>query len=71
MAQLPDSVLFDKRLIERHIRNGSITRKEYEARLKQVEDQEAQAEWSSLEALNESDGEFSNSGKRAVPTQSE
>ena len=71
MSQLPDSVLFDKRLIERHIRNGKITRKEYEARLKKVEDQEEQAEWSTLEALVESDGEFSNAGKRAVPTSGE
>ena len=71
MAQLPDSVLFDKRLIERHIRNGTLTRKEFEARLKGVEDQEDQAEWSTLEALVESDGEFSNSGKRAVPTSGE
>ena len=33
MRQLSDDVLFDKRLVERHIRQGLITREQYEKHL--------------------------------------
>ncbi len=51
MTQLPDEILYDIRLVERHIRGGLITRKEAEAHLKATEDQSDQAEYMSFESL--------------------
>jgi hypothetical protein len=38
MAKLPEEILFDVRLIERHIRQGLTTRAEYEAYIKKLAD---------------------------------
>lgn len=51
MTQLSDEILYDIRLVERHIRAGLITRKDVEAHLKAVEDQADQAEYLSFESL--------------------
>ena len=51
MSELPDTVLYDKRLIERHVAKGLITRKEVEKRLGDTEDLTDQAKSISLEAL--------------------
>ncbi|MFC1609986.1 hypothetical protein ACFL6C_03440 [Myxococcota bacterium] len=53
--QLSDLILFDKRLIERHIAKGLITRKDVEKRLSETEDLGDQAEWMSLEELRHPD----------------
>ncbi len=51
MTQLADEILYDVRLVERHIRQGLITRKDAEANLKVIEDQADQAEYLSFESL--------------------
>ncbi len=51
MIQLPDEILYDVRLVERHIRKGLITRKDAEACLKALEDQTEQAEHLSFASL--------------------
>ena len=51
MNQLPDEILYDVRLIERHIRKGLITRKDADARLKAIEDQTDQADFLSFDSL--------------------
>jgi hypothetical protein len=38
MAKMPEDVLFDSRLVERHIRKGLVSRKDYEDYLKKSED---------------------------------
>lgn len=40
MAKLPEEILFDVRLVERHIRQGLTTRAEYEAFQKKLADAE-------------------------------
>ena len=49
--QLPETVLFDKRLIARHIAKGLITREDVEKRLKETEDLADQADATSLDVL--------------------
>jgi hypothetical protein len=38
MVKLPEEILYDVRLVERHIRQGLITRADYEAHLKKLQD---------------------------------
>jgi hypothetical protein len=38
MVKLPEETLYDVRLVERHIRQGLITRADYDARLKKLDD---------------------------------
>ena len=51
MAKIQDEVLFDARLVERHIRKGLITRKQYEDYLAKIKDSEANAEVLNLDEL--------------------
>jgi hypothetical protein len=51
MPKLPEEVLFDVRLVERHIRAGLVTRKEYEEHLKKLEDMTEQGDVLNLEEL--------------------
>lgn len=44
MAETTKEVVFDVRLIERHLRQGLITREEYEKHLAQLSDAEAEAD---------------------------
>lgn len=54
--QLPDEVLYDARLIERHIRQGLISRKEVEDHRSLAEDLAEQADWLSLAELQRPEG---------------
>lgn len=49
--------LFDHRIVEKNIRKGLITRKQYEDHLKSLSDAESNAEYVSLEDENEGEGE--------------
>ena len=48
MVEIKDEVVYDVRLIERHIRKGLVSRKEYEKRLKEIDDVTDQGEFLSL-----------------------
>lgn len=54
--QLPDEVLYDARLVERHIRQGLITRQDVESHRSAAEDLEEQAEWLSLAEMQRPEG---------------
>ena len=49
--RLPDTVLYDKRLIARHIAKGLITREDVEKRLKETEDLTYQADITPLDEI--------------------
>ncbi len=49
MPNLPDEILFDVRLIERHVRQGLLTRQEVEKRIKELKDVGSDGEALSLE----------------------
>ena len=49
--------LFDHRIVEKNIRKGLITRKQYEDHLKSLSDAEGNAEYVSLEDEGEDEGE--------------
>ena len=49
--------LFDHRIVEKNIRKGLITRKQYEDHLKSLSDAEGNAEYVSLEDEVEDEGE--------------
>ena len=49
--KLPDTILFDKRLIARHVARGLITREDVEKRLAETEDLTEQADATSLDEL--------------------
>jgi hypothetical protein len=49
--QLPPHILYDKRLIDRHIAKGLITRKDLENRAAEAEDLTDQADFTSLDEL--------------------
>ncbi len=51
MAELPKEILFDTRLVERHIRQGLTTRQDYEKYVSQLEDQESEADVIDLDTL--------------------
>ncbi len=49
--QIPEEVLYDVRLVERHVAKGLLNPKDLEKRLNALEDQTAQAESTSLDEL--------------------
>ena len=49
--KLPDTILYDKRLIARHIARGLITREDVEKRLKETEDLTDQADITPLDEI--------------------
>jgi len=51
MAELPPEVLFDVRLVERHIRQGLTTREDYEKYVAQLSDDASEADVLDLDAL--------------------
>ncbi len=51
MPQLPDEVLYDKRLIERHIRRGVLSREDVNKRLSQLEDSAEEADVIDIDQL--------------------
>lgn len=51
MPKLPEEILFDSRLVERHIRKGLTTRKDYDEYLKRVDSTEAQADYLDMDQL--------------------
>ncbi len=51
MTEIPEEMLYDVRLIDRHIRKGLLTRKDVEKHAKEAADMEAQGDYLSLEAL--------------------
>jgi hypothetical protein len=51
MAKIPEEVLFDSRLIERHIRKGLITRKQVEDNLTKTRDVSDNADVLNLDEL--------------------
>jgi hypothetical protein len=51
MPQLNDEVLYDVRLIERHVRQGLLTRAEADKRLKEIKDQGDNADVIDLESF--------------------
>ena len=51
MAELPPEVLFDVRLVERHIRQGLTTREDYEKYVAQLNDDAAEADVLDLDVL--------------------
>lgn len=53
MAQLPEEILYDVRLVERHIRNGRLDRAEYEKHLKALEDRQKDVDSMDIEQLME------------------
>lgn len=44
MAQMPDEIMYDVRLIERHIRKGILTRAQVEAKVAELADSTEQAD---------------------------
>lgn len=51
MTYLPDEVLFDLRLVQRHVRAGATTREEVDKRLSAMEDMADQADIIDLDKL--------------------
>ncbi len=51
MPQLSDEVLYDVRLIERHVRQGLLTREQADKRLKELEDTAKNADIMDLDEL--------------------
>ncbi len=51
MAELPKEILFDTRLVERHIRQGLTTREDYQKYVQQLEDAESEADVIDLDTL--------------------
>jgi len=51
MAKIPDEVLFDSRLVERHCRKGLITRKQVEEHLAKVRDASDNADVMNLDVM--------------------
>jgi len=51
MSDIPDEILYDVRLVERHIRKGLITREEVEKRLEAMKDMKDDADSIALESL--------------------
>lgn len=51
MAKLAEEILFDSRLVERHIRQGLTTRAEYDAWLKKLPDSEEHRDVIDMESL--------------------
>ena len=51
MAELPPEVLFDVRLVERHIRQGLTTREAYEKYVAQLSDDASEADVLDLDVL--------------------
>jgi hypothetical protein len=51
MAKLPEEILFDVRLVERHIRQGLTTRAEYEAYTKKLPDAAEQRDVIDMDVL--------------------
>ena len=63
MAQhIPDEILYDVRLLERHIQRGVLTREAVEKRRQEAPDRTEQADILDLEQLASSRG---NAGKRS------
>jgi len=60
-----DQFLFDKRLVEKNIRRGLVTRKEYNAYLKSIEDSTENLEHLELEEESE-EGEEAEAAEPAV-----
>ncbi len=56
MAELPKEILFDTRLVERHIRQGLTTREDYQKYVQQLEDAESEADVIDLDTLATSRG---------------
>ncbi len=61
MRGMSDETLYDKRLIERHIRQGLITREEVQKRADKINDLAAQADSIDVEKMVD---ELQNSGRR-------
>lgn len=55
MRQLPEDILFDSRLVERHIRQGLTTREGYDAWLAKQPDVADRAEFINVESLQRGD----------------
>ena len=53
MVEIKDEVLYDTRLIERHVRKGVLNRKDIEKRLKELPDAAEQGEILSLDQDND------------------
>jgi hypothetical protein len=53
MVEMKDEVLYDVRLVERHVRKGSLIRKDFEKRLKELPDSAEQGEILSLDQDND------------------
>ncbi len=51
MVKLPEETLYDVRLVERHIRQGLITRADYDAHLKKLQDAADQADDLDMDVL--------------------
>jgi hypothetical protein len=51
MVKLSEETLYDVRLVERHIRQGLITRADYDAHLKKLQDQGDQADNVDMDVL--------------------
>ena len=62
MTEIPNESLFDVRLIERHTRQGLITRQDYEKYLSELPDRETEADPIDLEELAEITGTSGASG---------
>lgn len=56
MAELPPEILFDVRLVERHIRQGILTREVYEKHIAQLNDDASEADVLDLDALAQQTG---------------
>jgi hypothetical protein len=53
MPQLPEEILYDVRLIERHIRRGVVTREEVDARMQKLQDKADEGDAMDLEQLRD------------------
>ena len=51
MAKLPEEILFDVRLVERHIRQGLTTRADYDAYMQKLQDAEEQRDVIDMDVL--------------------
>ncbi|MBN1962376.1 MAG: hypothetical protein JW841_15695 [Deltaproteobacteria bacterium] len=53
MSDIPKEILFDVRMVERHIRSGLIKREDYEKYLAELADVQAEADPINLDELDE------------------
>lgn len=53
MSEMPEEILYDVRLVERHIRKGTITREQANGYVEAAEDMGDQAEVLDLDALRQ------------------